>query len=53
MNLAVLIDAEGTSTNWIEEIQFEVDTCNGNIETYLEPSKDEPPSKTIFHIMEK
>lgn len=46
MNLAVLIEAENTSRNWIEEIQFELDTCNGNVEAYLKPTKDESLSET-------
>lgn len=37
MNLTVLMEAE---------IQFEADTCNGNIEIYIECRKDNPSSET-------
>ena len=35
MNLRVFMEAEDYSNNWKEEIQFIVDTYNGNVETNL------------------
>ena len=35
MNLRVFMEAEDYSNNWKEEIQFRVDTYNGNVETNL------------------
>ena len=32
--------------NLIDEEQFEVDTCNSNVQAYLDSRKDDPPSET-------
>ena len=53
MNLRVFMESENTSNNRIEEIQFKVDTCNGNVEANLQSRKNEPPSEINYHIMDK
>ena len=55
MNLRALLEAEDTSSNQIEQIYFEVDTCNGNVEAYLKPAKDESPLEThsVTHVQFK
>ena len=40
------MEAEGTFSNWIQEVLFEVDIRNGNVEVYLESRKDEASSET-------
>ena len=51
VNFTVLTEADGTSNNWIEEIQFEFYSFNGNIKAYLESNKNEPPPETQCHNM--
>ena len=44
-DLMNLIDEENYQ-ECITEMQFEVDTCNSNVQAYLDSRKDDPPSET-------
>ena len=44
-DLMNLIDEENYQ-ECIMEMQFEVDTCNSNVQAYLDSRKDDPPSET-------
>ena len=33
-----------TNPGWIEDVTFHVDTCNSDIQEYIDSRKDEPPS---------